>query len=118
MRNVLEHLGCDDVIELRILERQGQRVADLRHGTRAARHLGTAVHRLEGLRHRLELARVLVERDHIGATAVHLEGVPTRAASHVQHMVAGTHPEPVEVNRDHASESPSSSKIRSPDGRH
>ena len=52
--------------------------------------------------HAGQLVGVHVERDHVGAAAVHLERVPAGAAAHVEHPVARAQPEPVEINGQHA----------------
>ena len=49
-----------------------------------------------------QLVGVLVERDHIGAAAVHLEGVATRAAAQVEHPLPRLEAEAVEVNGQHS----------------
>ena len=99
--DVLEHLGGDDPVELAVGERQRERVALLDVGLGALGHLAGLLHRGEQLEHAGELVGVLVEGDHVGAAAVHLEGVPAGAAAHVEDPVAGLQAEPVEVNGQH-----------------
>ena len=96
--DVLEHLGRDDPVELTVGERQLERVAllDVRLG--ALGHLAGLLHGVEQVADAGQLVRVHVERDHVGALAVHLEGVAAAAAAHVEHPVAGRQAQPLEVN--------------------
>ena len=53
---------------------------------------------------------ILVEGDDFGTALVHLEGVPTGAAAHVEHAVARAQPEPVEVNGQHGCAPPGTAR--------
>ena len=99
--DVLEHLGRDHPVELAVGEGQRQRVALLDVGLGAGGHLAGLLHRAEELEHAGELVGVHVEGHHVGAAAVHLEGVAAGAAAHVEHPVAGLQAEAVEVDGEH-----------------
>jgi hypothetical protein len=66
------------------------------------RDLTLLPHRGEDLADAGELVGVHVQRDHVRAPAVHLEGMPAGAAAHVEHPLAGPEAQPVEVNGQHA----------------
>ena len=100
-RHVLEDLRRDHPVELAVPEGQRQRVALLDVGLRTVGHLAGPAHGREHVAHLGQLVGVLVEGDHVGAAAVHLEGVPAAAAPHVEDAVARPEPEPVEVNGEH-----------------
>ena len=100
-RDVLEHLGGDDPVELAVGEGQRQRVALLDVGLGTGRHLAGVAHRGEPLADGGQLVGVLVEGDDVGAALVHLEGVAPGAAAHVEHALARAEPESVEVNGQH-----------------
>ena len=78
-----------------------ERVALLDVGLGARGHLAGLLHRAEHVAHGGELVGVLVEGDHVGAAAVHLEGVPAGAAAQVEHPLPRPEPEAVEVNGQH-----------------
>jgi hypothetical protein len=99
--DVLEDLRGHDPVELTVGEGQLERVPLLDVGRGTLRHLAGLLHRTEQLEHARELVGVLVEGDHVGATPVHLEGVPAGAAAHVDHPVAGLQAQAVEVNGQH-----------------
>ena len=99
---MLEHLGGHDPVELAVGERQRERVALLDVGLGPAGTSPASLIAREQLAHARQLVGVLVEGDHVGAAAVHLERVPAGAAAHVEDPVAGAQPEPVEVNGQHA----------------
>ena len=101
-RDVLEDLGGHDPVELAVGERQREGVALLGVGLGAQGHLSGCLHRAEHVAYGGELVGVLVERDHVGAATVHLEGVPTRAAAEVEHPLPRLEAEAVEVNGQHS----------------
>jgi hypothetical protein len=99
--DVLEDLRGDHAVELAVGERHREGVALLDVGLGVGRDLPRLAHRREDVEDAGELVAVLVERDHVGAAAVHLERVPSGAAAHVEHPVAGPEAEPVEVHGQH-----------------
>ena len=99
--DVLEHLGGHDAVELAVGERQRQGVTLLDVGLGALGDLALLLHRAEDLQHPGQLVGVHVERHHVGAAPVGLEGVPAPARAHVEQALAGAQAEPVEVNGEH-----------------
>jgi hypothetical protein len=100
-KQVVVEVAREDAVELAVGERERQRVALLDVGGGTLRDLAVLLHRAEDLQDSRQLVGVLVERDDVGATAVHLERVPSGATAHVDDPVAGFQAQPVEVNGQH-----------------
>ena len=98
---MLEDLRCDDAVESAVGVRQFECIALDRLGPRRLGHLALVLHRLQDLVDVVEVGGVLVEPDDVGAAPVGLEGVPARAAAHVDHLCARPDAEPIEVDGQH-----------------
>jgi hypothetical protein len=106
--DVLEDLGCDDVVERGVGERKAQGVGSDRHERSAFGDLTLRVHRRHPFGHVRKDLWFQVRRDHVRAALKGFEGVPAVSTSKVKQDVAGADAEPIELEGQHRAASYSS----------
>src|ERR1700677_2248526 len=102
IENVLERLRRDHAVERAVAERHRGGVPRNRRRPGGRGGLARLPHRAEHPGHSDELRRIKVERDHVRAAPVNLEGVPPAAAAQVEHAVPRPDREPAEIDGQHA----------------
>ena len=98
---MLEHLGGDDHVELRVTERQMARVRPNRAQAAPGRYLTGQVHRLGHPLHVGKRVSVEVGCNHRGAATQRLEGVAAVATADVEHPRARGEPQAGEIDGQH-----------------